>query len=103
MTRINFHIFSLSVIVLSVLMTYSVMAEYVSEEGTLSSNTTSIVLRKTYTVLMYPTQTLFNLISVKGQGFSIFIIRLIFNILLYGLIIERLIFFFTFLKKRKTK
>ena len=62
------------------------------EEGTLGTNVFAMTLEKLYFIFRFPTHSLFSFFY--SNGWSWFVIGLIFNCLLYGILTERFICFY---------
>jgi hypothetical protein len=93
-SKFNFRIFLLTVIICGVLTFITFIATFGIDEGTIEKNIFTLTLEKLFYIFRFPTHTFF-FDKMKGETF---VWGLFFNCLLYGLIIER---FFSFYKSKK--
>jgi hypothetical protein len=93
MKKFNRNTFTISTALFGLLLIPSFFAAWGEDEGTLGTNTILVTLSKLFYVLRFPTHTLlWTLFSESGA--AIFFVGLLINCCFYGLLVERLIYFF---------
>jgi len=93
MKKFNRNTFNISTTLVGLLLIPSFLAAWGEDEGTLGTNTILVTLSKLFHVLRFPTHTLlWTLFSESGA--AVFYVGLLINCCFYGLVIERLIYFF---------
>lgn len=92
MKGFNKTIFIISTLLLLGLTFFGGLGAFAEEDGTIDNSSSLIWLAKMFNILRFPTHTLFwDLFSLNGY---IYILGLLLNCLLYGLIFERIIYYF---------
>ena len=93
--------FFISTNIFVLLLIMSFLAAYAEDEGTLGTKIVWVLFAKFFYIIRFPTHTLLWPLIIKDNTAISYIIGLLFNCVLYGLLLERLIAYIKMLKLTK--